>query len=248
MTAVSEVVPGVWRLGTDFFNWYLVESDGGLTAVDAGVPGLGRTLEEDLRSIGRSPGDITALVLTHGDLDHIGLVPRLQGVGARVLAHADEVDRLRKPGPKSGDASPRAWLKNLWRPRSAAMVVKSAPYAGRAKPVTPDATFVDGDVLDVPGRPRVIATVGHTPGHCALLFEERSALFVGDALTTHPLLRRGPGISLMPRFMNEDDARTLRALDALEPVSADVMLFGHGDPWRGGVAAALAGGRRSASG
>ena len=248
MTEVSQVVPGVWRLGTDFYNWYLVEGEGGLTAVDAGLPGLGRTLEEDLRSIGRSLDDITAVVLTHGDLDHIGLVSRLASGGARVLAHADEVERLRKPGPKSGDASAREFLKNLWRPQLLRMIAKTVPYTGRPKPVTTDATFTDGDVLDVPGRPRVIATVGHTPGHCALLFEERGALFVGDALTAHSLLRRGPDVSLMPRFMNEDNAQALRALDALEPLSADVMLFGHGDPWRGGVAAAVAAGRRSASG
>src|SRR4051812_12679926 len=34
-------------------------------------------------------------------------------------------------------------------------------------------TFTDGEELDVPGRPRVVFTPGHTHGHCALHLRER---------------------------------------------------------------------------
>jgi len=247
MTDVSQVVPGVWRMGTDFYNWYLVEGDGGLTAVDAGVPGFARSLEDDVRKTGHSLADVRALVLTHGDADHIGIVSSFVEAGVPVHAPAGEVERMKRPGTKTGDANPKEFLKQLWTPRMLRMIVKTIPYFGRPTPVHPDATFGDGDVLDVPGRPRVIGTPGHTPGHSALLFEERGALFVGDALTTHGLLRRGGEVSLMPKFMNESNAGALAALDALDGISADVTLFGHGDPWRKGVAAAVEGGRRSAS-
>jgi glyoxylase-like metal-dependent hydrolase (beta-lactamase superfamily II) len=43
-------------------------------------------------------------------------------------------------------------------------------------------TFEDGDVLDVPGRPRVIHAPGHSPGCVALHFERQGALIVGDVL------------------------------------------------------------------
>src|SRR3712207_4568652 len=175
MTDVSQVVPGVWRMGTDFYNWYLVEGDGGLTAVDAGVPGFARSLEEDIRKTGHSLGDVRALVLTHGDADHIGIVSSFVEAGVPVHAHTGEVERMRKPGAKSGDANPKAFAKQLLTPRMLRMVIKTVPYVGPPKPVHPDATVGDADVLDVPGRPRVIATVGHTPGHSALLFEERGA-------------------------------------------------------------------------
>ena len=45
-------------------------------------------------------------------------------------------------------------------------------------------TFSGDDVLDVPGSPRVVATPGHTRGHCAIQFETKGVLFVGDALCT----------------------------------------------------------------
>src|SRR2546423_11086945 len=46
LTGVSaQVAEGVTRLGTEIVNWYLVEEDGRLTAVDSGLPPDGNTLE-----------------------------------------------------------------------------------------------------------------------------------------------------------------------------------------------------------
>ena len=42
--------------------------------------------------------------------------------------------------------------------------------------------ITDGEVLDVPGSPRVVHAPGHTAGSCALFLEDRSLLFSGDAL------------------------------------------------------------------
>jgi hypothetical protein len=43
----------------------------------------------------------------------------------------------------------------------------------------------------------------------------------------------------MPRSFNVSTAQCLRSLDTIEGVNADVLLPGHGDPWRGGVSAAV---------
>jgi glyoxylase-like metal-dependent hydrolase (beta-lactamase superfamily II) len=101
-------------------------------------------------------------------------------------------------------------------------------------------------VLDVPGRPRVIHTPGHNPGHCALLFEGHGALFAGDALITHPLVTGGSGAALMPRYMNVSTAQALASLAAIEDVDVPLMLVGHGEPWRDGPAAAVASARSRA--
>jgi hypothetical protein len=53
------VAPGVWRLGTDFINYYALEEDGRLTVVDAGAPKVGATLEAELRATGFSLGTST---------------------------------------------------------------------------------------------------------------------------------------------------------------------------------------------
>ncbi len=173
--------------------------------------------------------------------------PVLRDAGARVLIHAADDATLRKPGPKGGDASARNILGNLWRPSTLKVIGHMLKHGG-AKPAKVEGaeTYGDGDVLDVPGRLRVIHTPGHTPGHCALLAESRRVFFAGDALIDHPIVTNGRGPQIMPRFTNVDSAQALASLDALEAVDGevDLVLFGHGEPWQRGVKAAVESARR----
>jgi glyoxylase-like metal-dependent hydrolase (beta-lactamase superfamily II) len=236
---MTEVVPGVLRLGTPIVNWYVVLEDGAATAVDAGLPGYAKTLDADLREHGLEPARIEAVVLTHSDSDHTGLAGPLREAGARVLIHTDDTRTLAQPGPKSGDAAPAKFVRELWRPALWRFMGHMMRAGGAHPPkLEADATFTDGDVLDVPGRPQVMHTPGHTAGHSALLFGARGVLFVGDALCTwNPITgRRAP--QLMPRFTNEDNSACVDSLDAIAGADAGVLLPGHGDPWHGAPAVA----------
>ena len=68
----AEVAPGVHRIEDAYTNWYLIEDDGRLTIVDAGVPTSWASLEQALPRLGRSRSDIAAIVLTHAHFDHVG--------------------------------------------------------------------------------------------------------------------------------------------------------------------------------
>jgi glyoxylase-like metal-dependent hydrolase (beta-lactamase superfamily II) len=189
-----EIAPGIYGLGSYQVNWYLIEDGGKLSAVDAGLPGFARHLDNDLAQLALALPDIEAVVLTHSDGDHTGVAPVLRDAGARVLIHAADDATLRKPGPKGGDASAPKILANLWRPSTLKILGHTLKHGG-AKPAKVDGaeTYSDGDVLDVPGRLRVLHTPGHTPGHCALLAESRRVLFAGDALIDHPSSPRAAG-------------------------------------------------------
>jgi glyoxylase-like metal-dependent hydrolase (beta-lactamase superfamily II) len=238
--ARGQVADRVWRLGSELVNFYAVKEDGRLTIVDAGVPGFASTLEADLAGIGFGLGDVEAVVLTHADSDHTGVVPELQAAGARVLVHRDADSMLRDPGPKGGDARLVRILPQLWRPTLWRLLIHFI-RGGAFKPphVEGAETYGDGDVLDVPGRLRAIPTPGHAPGHCALLLEERGVLFAGDALCTlNPRsFKRGP--QLMPPGFNSSDAQAEASLAAVADTGAQVVLVGHGEPWTGGAAAAV---------
>ena len=64
-----DAAPGIHRIEDDNANWYLVEAQDGLTIVDAGVPRSWASLHDALRQLGRDPGDVRALVLTHAHFD-----------------------------------------------------------------------------------------------------------------------------------------------------------------------------------
>jgi len=249
IATTKDISPRVHRLGTSLVNWYLVEEEGELTAVDAGLPGFKKTLAADMAMLGSELGDIKAVILTHSDSDHTGVADELHDAGARVLIHSADEPKLRKPGPKSGDAKPINLVPEMWRPsfwRQFGSMLLSG--AGRPTRINDAQTFGDGEVLDVPGRPRVIATPGHTPGHCAFYFEQHGALFVGDAMCTLNVITARTGPQPFPRPMNESNADALRSLDAIESVDAEITLFGHGEPWRDGVGAAVAQARSLAQG
>ena len=236
----AEVAPGVHRLGSEIVNWYLVRDGDRLTAVDAGLPRFRDTLESDLAAVGASPGDVEAVVLTHSDSDHTGLATDLRDAGARVLIHRADEASLAKPGPKKGDASPAHLVPLLVRPAFWRFMVYMT-RGGGAKPAKIEGaeTFGGGDVLDVPGSPRVIETPGHTAGHCALHFEGGGVLFAGDELCTWNPLTGERKPQLMPKQFNQNNEACRESLGAIEEVEAALVLPGHGDPWTGGPAAAV---------
>jgi glyoxylase-like metal-dependent hydrolase (beta-lactamase superfamily II) len=141
---------------------------------------------------------------------------------------------------KSGDASPVHILPELWRPGLWRTFIGMGRLGGANPPKVEGAeTFADGDLLDVPGSPRVIATPGHTPGHSALYFESHGALFVGDEMCTWNPFTGTRGPQLMSKFTNVSTQQCLESLEAIKDITADVLLPGHGEPWRHGVSAAV---------
>jgi glyoxylase-like metal-dependent hydrolase (beta-lactamase superfamily II) len=233
--------PGITRLGTEIVNWYIVEDGGRLTAVDAGLPGYADSLEADLGEHGLALGDIEAVVLTHSDGDHFGMAAKMEAAGARVLVHSADDAKLRKPAPKSGDGAPAKLVPLMVRPAFWRFMGHMARKGG-AKPeaVTDAETFTDGEALEVPGHPRAVHTPGHTDGHCVLLFETHRALFVGDALCTWNPLSGERGPRLMPKQFAVSYAQAKDSLARIEGLDADVVLPGHGDPWIGSPADAVA--------
>jgi len=234
--AATEVAPGVHRLGNWFVNFYLLEEERRLTLVDAGLPRLRGQLEAALAERGRSIRDVEAVILTHAHSDHIGFAGSLQKEGFPVHVHeADaEMARMGKVGERERSLLP--YLRN----RAAWKLLASGARGGLPQKVAEVRTFADGDVLDVPGRPRVVHAPGHSHGCVAFHLPDRGALLVGDVLCTYnPLTgRRGPQI--MAGAFNASSAQALQSLGALEPLEAAVTLFGHGDPWRDTPAAAVA--------
>ena len=99
--------------------------------------------------------------------------------------------------------------------------------------------FGDGEVLDVPGSPRVVHAPGYTGGSAAILLEDRGILFTGDVLCTHNAYTGRVGPQIMPSGLNADTPQALASLANLTGIKADVLLPGHGEPWTEGVEEAV---------
>lgn len=222
-----QLAPHLHRIGNDIVASYLIVTDDGITVVDAGLPGHARDLRRELDELGRSESDIRGVVLTHGDVDHLGFAEHLRSAhGIRVFVHAADAARARGEERAPAHGGP-------WRLGAVTRFLAYAVSKGAARPrhVRDVVEVADGDVLDLPGAPRIVGLPGHSPGSVAVHSPLVDALFVGDALTTRNVLtgQRGP----QPAPFTDDAGAADAALDRIAAEDASWILPGHGDPWRG---------------
>lgn len=228
-----KIAPSLHRIGNDVVACYLVEDDRGVTVIDAGLAGHWKELVTELTAMGRTLADVRGLVLTHGDTDHIGFAERLRREGVPVHVHEADADRARgldTPGNQS------------WGGFRLGPVLRFLTYAagkGGLRTTYPEQVRVvhDGDVLDLPGDPRVIALPGHSPGSIAVHVPAVDAVMVGDALTTRHVLTGTTGPQPAP--FTDAPAEALRSLDRLRATDAAWVLPGHGPAWSHGVERAV---------
>ena len=231
------IAPGVHRIEDAHTNWYIVEEDRSLTVVDTGHPRSWSSLMHVLKELGRALADIEAVVLTHAHFDHMGFAERLRSEGVRLLAHEREVPVVARPWHYDHERSRLPYLRHPRFVRN--LTEMTLMGALRVPGSTPTATFADAEVLDVPGRPRVIHTPGHTHGHCALHLPERGALLAGDAFVTCDPYTDRVGPCIVAGAATADSAENLASLERLTRLPVEVTGTGHGPVWRDGLALAV---------
>ena len=139
-------------LGPFMTNCYVVR--GGQHATEAVVIDPGASAEELIARLAESGTTCAAILVTHGDGDHIGAVAELaEATGAPVYAPAiEKISPMRMQGPWLGPP-PRAY--------------------------SPTTTLAGGEAFEAAGIAfEVIATPGHSPDHLA--YHADGALFAGD--------------------------------------------------------------------
>jgi glyoxylase-like metal-dependent hydrolase (beta-lactamase superfamily II) len=235
----ANVVDGVHRVEDAYTNWYLIEDGDSLTVVDCGVPTSWRSLHEALERLGKRRDQIAAVVLTHAHFDHIGFAERARvELDVPVWVHENDVPLTRHPRQYSHERRRLYYFATQIRALPiVASFVKARAFFPR--PIGRVERYEEG-ILPVPGSPRVIFTPGHTMGHCALHLADRDAVLAGDALVTLNPYRGTKGPQIVSGAATADSSRNLSSLDALLETGAQTMLCGHGEPWRGGVEAAVA--------
>jgi glyoxylase-like metal-dependent hydrolase (beta-lactamase superfamily II) len=225
---MTEIAAGLHRCGTELINWYLFEQDGHVVVFDAGYPRYYNELERALGSRGLQVGDISALLLTHGDPDHIGFAERLRRAEVPVYLH----DADRGLAQLKSKKSEERLLPNLRR-RGLRRSIGHGLRSGLPRRLRASTALHDGDVLDVPGRPRVIHTPGHTDGSCSFHLAELGVIIAGDAFCMLSPLTGETGPQVMPPALNSSTARARESLWRLAGLDAECVLPGHGEPWQG---------------
>ena len=200
---------------TTIFPALILDDTRGATLVDTGIPGMQEAFRAALEEVGLGLGDVGRIIVTHHDLDHIGSLPDLVArTGAEVLALDAEVPYVQ--GEKPGQKQPTPQMLAGMPPEMAALLAHP-PRAAVTRALR------DGEVLDLAGGVRVVATPGHTAGHLSLLVVEDGVLIAGDALTSAGGQLRGPVERATP-----DMPEALSSVRKLAQLPVRAMLTYHG--------------------
>jgi glyoxylase-like metal-dependent hydrolase (beta-lactamase superfamily II) len=186
---------------------YWLDDGDRVAIIDPGMKGGLNAVARELRAAGRSPYEVTDILLTHYDIDHTAAAAEWQRrTGARTWLGAADAAIL------TGAVPPPA---TPFRQFMAAITRIELPG---------NLQLIDGDTELWPGLV-ALHTPGHTPGHHS--FRSDGVLFVGDAA-----LAGKTGLTPMGSITMTDTMQGLATLARLQALGAGWVCCGHSDPVR----------------
>lgn len=211
---MKRIIDGAYLVPIGQVNAVLLDAGPELVLIDAGFPGKARIVLNAIRELGRAPGDLRHLVLTHGHPDHIGSAAALvRETGATTYLHAADVALAEAGGPFRPMTPGRGLIqkivfRTLWNP------------AQQTEPFRIDRQLVGGETLPLAGGLRVVHLPGHCAGQVALLWQGSRLLIAGDVCTN--VLGLGDPVGF------EDVEEGRRSQRALAGLACEAACFGHG--------------------
>ncbi|WP_034088822.1 MBL fold metallo-hydrolase [Streptacidiphilus albus] len=188
--------------------------------VDAGTPGSGRLIHDQVAAHGVDPKDVSLIVVTHGHVDHFGSAAELSRLtGAPIAGHVADLG-IYRAGRVSEPYLPIGLFGHLF--------ARTSRVRETTEPFDPN-VLIRGEthLADFGVEARIMPTPGHTPGSVSVLTDDGD-LVAGDLVAT-PLLGLVKGRPANPPFHDDrlGNLASLREMLALRPTKIHV---GHGAP------------------
>lgn len=195
-----------------------------LVLVDCGYPGSLEQLEAQLRACHVEPSDLTHLVLTHQDDDHMGAAAEWKEKypSTQILASCEEEPYISGRRKNLRLAQAEALQPQLPED-SRAWGEAFCDRLRRLRPVPVDRVLRAGETFDWGGGCEILPTPGHTPGHISLRSLHGDFLITGDAA-----VREGDALVLANPAFCLDPAAAERSLALVRRSCTRAYICYHG--------------------
>lgn len=183
----------------------LLKDDNDLIMIDCGYPDSVPKLEAEMNKIGLSLNQLTKIIITHHDHDHMGALREIKErypaveilcskeeapyiTGERKSLRLEQAERLQDLLPESEKEGGKLFQS----------------FIASIRKVEEVTVINTGDILPFCGGIEVVDTKGHMPGHISIYVQKEKTLITGDAL----VVENGVLCMAMPQFvLNMQDAR-----------------------------------------
>ncbi len=209
---MNKVVDRLYEVVVGMVNVFLIDDpESGLILIDTGTPWSKGRILKAVKALGRQPGDLKHILLTHADVDHVGSLGALAAeTGAQTYAGAAAADYAeRQSGPPHVP-----FVMDVFG--SAIIKIGKKPHITHR--------LTDGELIDIAGGIQAIHTPGHSPDNFSFFWEREKVLFAADLLNT----AFSNGLGLTPKMITHsmDDAKkSAKRVLALHPA---YICVGHG--------------------
>lgn len=192
--------------------------------VDCGFIGSLPVVEKELQLHGVSVNQLTGLVLTHHDHDHMGAAAAIKRINPDIKIYSSLIEApFISAQEKPLRLRQAEEMQKTLPPEQQAFGQAFCDMLHRVEPVKVDVMLRDGERLDWCGGCQIIATPGHTPGHISLIMDRDSIIITGDAIA----LEDGLPIIANPQF-SLDIEHAAESLKKLLSMNARAYYCYHG--------------------
>ena len=211
-----EIVPGLHWIKGLLSNIYLWAGPNGLLLIDTGSWGDAKRIQRHLAEHGYQLSDITAILITHADMDHAGNAARLQAATGAPIVAGQKAATLLQQGrsPKHMPTVVQFLTDRLFK----------------YPPVAAEHILVVGADQPVPEMEEwlALATPGHSPDHVSFYSATHGIVFAGDALAN-----RRQQLGIQSDQILSDPLAARRSAMRLLRLTPAVLACGHGPPLYG---------------
>jgi glyoxylase-like metal-dependent hydrolase (beta-lactamase superfamily II) len=153
-----------------------------LILVDTGLPGQFELIKETALSKGIALSNLTKIVITHQDIDHIGSLAAFKKAfnNVKVFSSVIEADYISGKKESIRIAMSKKNFENMPEEQKANALNFQKMFE-KLERTTVDITLNEDGLLPDCTKTKVIHTPGHLPGHMSVYFEETKTLITGDA-------------------------------------------------------------------
>jgi len=213
----------VAREGMESLNLVLTWDNNNLVLIDAGVPGQTDDIAKAIENEGFCIKDLTHLIITHQDWDHVGCVADILKLAPNltIIAHIDEAPYLDGRKMPIKLAARLEEYHTMTEEQQAAVDRWKNSYEN--SPISITEHVQDGHVLPICGGIEVVHTPGHTPGHITLYLKESRVMVCGDATIARSGKLTGPN----PVF-TQDMEQAIASFEKIKSYDLDSVVAYHG--------------------